>query len=39
MSDIDIGISKDNRLKIAEGLKHLLADNYLEKLRKLAYST
>ncbi len=28
MSDIDIGISKDNRLKIAEGLKHLLADSY-----------
>ncbi len=28
MSNIDIGINKDNRLKIAEGLKHLLADSY-----------
>ena len=28
MTDIDIGISKDNRLKIAEGLKSLLADSY-----------
>ncbi len=28
MTDIDIGISKDNRVKIAEGLKHLLADSY-----------
>jgi starvation-inducible DNA-binding protein len=28
MSNIHIGISKENRLKIAEGLKHLLADSY-----------
>ena len=28
MTDIDIGISKDDRLKIAEGLKCLLADSY-----------
>ena len=28
MTDIDIGIKKDDRLKIAEGLKSLLADSY-----------
>ncbi|MGX9463562.1 Dps family protein [Shewanella sp. A14] len=28
MTDIDIGINKDDRLKIAEGLKRLLADSY-----------
>jgi starvation-inducible DNA-binding protein len=28
MTDIDIGIKKDDRLKIAEGLKILLADSY-----------
>lgn len=28
MTDIDIGIKKDDRLKIAEGLKRLLADSY-----------
>ncbi|WP_127470799.1 Dps family protein [Thiomicrorhabdus aquaedulcis] len=28
MSTIDIGINKKNRLHIAEGLKHLLADSY-----------
>ena len=28
MSDMDIGISKENRLEIAEGLKRLLADSY-----------
>jgi len=28
MTDIDIGISKGDRLKIAEGLKWLLADSY-----------
>jgi len=28
MSKIDIGIGKEDRLKIAEGLKHLLADSY-----------
>ncbi|PKH98975.1 DNA starvation/stationary phase protection protein [Shewanella sp. 11B5] len=28
MTDIDIGIKKDDRLKIAEGLKNLLADSY-----------
>ncbi|GGQ06254.1 Dps family protein [Shewanella sp. MF05960] len=28
MTDIDIGINKDDRLKIAEGLKSLLADSY-----------
>ncbi|WP_444997026.1 Dps family protein [Aliikangiella sp. IMCC44359] len=28
MAEIDIGISKDNREKIAEGLKRLLADSY-----------
>ena len=28
MTDIDIGISKESRLKIADGLKRLLADSY-----------
>ncbi|WP_416306071.1 Dps family protein [Neptunicella sp. SCSIO 80796] len=28
MTDIDIGINESNRLKIAEGLKRLLADSY-----------
>ncbi len=28
MMDIDIGISKENRLAIADGLKRLLADSY-----------
>jgi len=28
MAEIDIGINKENRLAIAEGLKHLLADSY-----------
>ena len=28
MTDINIGISEENRLAIAEGLKHLLADSY-----------
>ncbi len=28
MTEIDIGIDKDDRLKIAEGLKRLLADSY-----------
>jgi starvation-inducible DNA-binding protein len=28
MSSIDIGIGKEDRLKIADGLKHLLADSY-----------
>lgn len=28
MTDIDIGISKENRLEIAGGLKRLLADSY-----------
>ncbi|QDE31406.1 Dps family protein [Shewanella polaris] len=28
MTDIDIGIKKDDRLEIAEGLKSLLADSY-----------
>jgi starvation-inducible DNA-binding protein len=28
MTDMDIGISKENRLEIAEGLKRLLADSY-----------
>lgn len=28
MTDIDIGISKENRTEISEGLKHLLADSY-----------
>jgi starvation-inducible DNA-binding protein len=28
MTEIDIGISEDNRIKIAEGLKRLLADSY-----------
>jgi starvation-inducible DNA-binding protein len=28
MTDIDIGIKKDDRLKVAEGLKSLLADSY-----------
>ncbi|GGP42751.1 DNA starvation/stationary phase protection protein [Shewanella algicola] len=28
MTEIDIGIKKDDRLKIAEGLKSLLADSY-----------
>lgn len=28
MSAIDIGISENDRIKIAEGLKHLLADSY-----------
>ena len=28
MTDIDIGINKANRLKIADGLKRLLADSY-----------
>ena len=28
MTDIDIGISENNRIKIAEGLKRLLADSY-----------
>lgn len=28
MTDIDIGINAEDRLKIAEGLKHLLADSY-----------
>lgn len=28
MTQIDIGINKENRLKIATGLKHLLADSY-----------
>lgn len=28
MTEIDIGISEENRLKIAEGLKYLLADTY-----------
>lgn len=28
MSKIDIGIKENDRLKIAEGLKHLLADSY-----------
>ncbi len=28
MAEIDIGINKNNRLKIAEGLKRLLADSY-----------
>ena len=28
MSSIDIGIAESDRLKIAEGLKHLLADSY-----------
>jgi starvation-inducible DNA-binding protein len=28
MSTIDIGISEPDRLAIAEGLKHLLADSY-----------
>lgn len=28
MTEIDIGISKENRMKIAEGLKRLLADSY-----------
>ncbi|PWQ93563.1 Dps family protein [Leucothrix arctica] len=28
MTDVDIGISKENRLEIAEGLKRLLADSY-----------
>ncbi len=28
MSTIDIGITQENRLKIAEGLKRLLADSY-----------
>ena len=28
MTDIDIGIKKDDRLKISEGLKSLLADSY-----------
>jgi starvation-inducible DNA-binding protein len=28
MTDIDIGINKENRLNIADGLKRLLADSY-----------
>ena len=28
MAEIDIGINKEDRLAIAEGLKHLLADSY-----------
>lgn len=28
MTDIDIGINKENRLEISEGLKKLLADSY-----------
>ena len=28
MTSIDIGINSENRQKIAEGLKHLLADSY-----------
>lgn len=28
MADINIGISKDDRLEVAEGLKRLLADSY-----------
>ncbi|RBP83722.1 DNA starvation/stationary phase protection protein [Marinomonas rhizomae] len=28
MTDIDIGINKENRSEISEGLKHLLADTY-----------
>ena len=28
MTDMDIGINKENRLEIAEGLKRLLADSY-----------
>lgn len=28
MNDIDIGINKENRLEIADGLKKLLADSY-----------
>lgn len=28
MSKIDIGIKENDRLKVAEGLKHLLADSY-----------
>lgn len=28
MSKIDIGIKEEDRLNIAEGLKHLLADSY-----------
>ncbi|MDT8398060.1 MAG: Dps family protein [Pseudomonadales bacterium] len=28
MSKIDIGIKEDDRIKIAKGLKHLLADSY-----------
>lgn len=28
MSAIDIGINESDRLAIAEGLKHLLADSY-----------
>jgi starvation-inducible DNA-binding protein len=28
MTSIDIGIDEEHRLKIAEGLKHLLADSY-----------
>lgn len=28
MTDIDIGINKENRLEISEGLKRLLADSY-----------
>jgi len=28
MNTIDVGINQDDRIKIAEGLKHLLADSY-----------
>lgn len=35
--DINIGISKDNRKAIAEGLSHVLADTYLLYLRTHNY--